>query len=118
MRTGRNMVLTFEDATVEGVISASKARHRVSTIDASNFHEPGIVTNTARAAVNNGAIVRLNSGSTWTVTGTSCLTRLALAADASVEAPRGKRVTLTVDGTETPLTPGTTYTGALVLTVA
>ncbi|MDO0917041.1 hypothetical protein QQM39_41460 [Streptomyces sp. DT2A-34] len=93
MGAGKNRVLTFEDATVEGVISASKAVHRVSTIDASNFHELGIVTNTARAAVNNGAIVALNSGSTWTVTGTSYLTGLTLAADASVRAPRGKNVT-------------------------
>lgn len=118
MRKGKNMVLTFEDATVEGVISATKAQHRVSSIDASTFYELGIVTNTAQAAVNNGAIVRLNSGSAWTVTGTSYLTRLVLAADATVRAPRGKKVTLTVDGTATALTPGQTYTGALTLTVA
>jgi hypothetical protein len=62
--------------------------------------------------------VQLNSGSTWTVTGTSYLTRLALAADATVRAPGGKIVTLTVDGTVTAVTPGQTYTGALTLTVA
>jgi hypothetical protein len=118
MRKGRNMVLTFESSSVEGVISATKAKHRVSSIDASTFYELGIVTNTTQAAVNNGAIVQLNSGSTWTVTGTSYLTRLALAADATVKAPRGKKVTLTVDGTAAALTPGQTYTGALTLTVA
>lgn len=118
MRKGKNMVLTFEDATVEGVITASRTKHRVSTIDASTFYELGIVTNTAQAAVNNGVVVRLNSGSAWTVTGTSYLTSLTLAADATVKAPRGKTVTLTVDGTETALTPGTTYTGALTVTVA
>ncbi|MGW7258779.1 hypothetical protein [Streptomyces sp. NPDC054834] len=118
MRKGKNMVLTFEDSAVEGVISASRARHRVSTIDASTFYELGIVTNTVQPAVNNGAIVKLNSGSTWTVTGTSYLTSLTIAADAAVKAPRGKTVTLTVDGTPTALTPGTTRTGALTLTVA
>lgn len=118
MRKGKNMVLTFEHASVEGVISASTAKHRISSIDASTFYELGIVTNTAQAAVNNGAIVQLNSGSTWTVTGTSYLTRLALAADATVKASRGKKVTLTVDGTATAITPGQTYTGALTLTVA
>jgi hypothetical protein len=118
MRKGKNMVLTFEDATVEGVITASRTKHRVSTIDASTFYELGIVTNTAQAAVNNGVVVRLNSGSAWTVTGTSYLTSLTLAADATVKAPRGKTVTLTVDGTEAALTPGTTYTGALTVTVA
>ncbi|MCI3279311.1 hypothetical protein [Streptomyces cylindrosporus] len=118
MRTGKNMVLTFEDSTVEGVISATKAKHRVATIDSSTYYELGIVTNTVQAAVNNGAIVRLNSGSTWTVTGTSHLTSLTLAADAAVTAPRGRTVKLTVDGTETALAAGQSYTGDLVLTVA
>ncbi|MEU6139817.1 hypothetical protein ABZ848_05570 [Streptomyces sp. NPDC047081] len=118
MRKGKNMVLTFEDSTVEGVISSTKAKHRVSSIDSSTYYELGIVTNTVQAAVNNGAIVRLNSGSTWTVTGTSYLTSLTLAADAAVKAPRGKSVKLTVDGTETALAAGKSYTGALVLTVA
>ncbi|MFF5141680.1 hypothetical protein ACFY6U_18450 [Streptomyces sp. NPDC013157] len=118
MRNGKNMVLTFEDSTVTGVISATKAKHRVSSIDSSTFYELGIVTNTVQAAVNNGVVVKLNSGSTWTVTGTSYLTSLTLAADAAVQAPRGKSVKLTVDGTETAITAGSTYTGALTLTVA
>ncbi|WP_316767128.1 hypothetical protein [Streptomyces sasae] len=118
MRNGKNMVLTFEGSSVEGVISATKAKHRVSSIDSSTFYELGIVTNTVQAAVNNGVVVRLNSGSTWTVTGTSYLTSLTLAADAAVKAPRGRTVKLTVDGTETAITAGSTYTGALTLTVA
>ncbi|WP_406438110.1 hypothetical protein OHB14_55710 [Streptomyces sp. NBC_01613] len=118
MRNGKNMVLTFEDSKVEGVISATKAKHRVSSIDASTFYELGIVTNTVQAAVNNGAIVKLNSGSTWTVTGTSYLTALAVASDAAVRAPRGRSVTMTVDGTTTAITPGKSYTGAITLTVA
>ncbi|MFD8811640.1 hypothetical protein ACFV23_09170 [Streptomyces sp. NPDC059627] len=118
MRNGKNMVLTFEDSSVEGVISATRAKHRVSSIDSSTFYELGIVTNTVQAAVNNGVVVKLNSGSTWTVTGTSYLTSLTLAADAAVRAPRGKSVKLTVDGTETAITAGSGYTGALTLTVA
>ncbi|WP_194238528.1 hypothetical protein [Streptomyces spongiae] len=74
MRGGKNMVLTFEDTTIRGPVSASRTRHRVSTIDASKFQELGEVTNSAQAAVNNGVIVRLDSGSSWTVTGTSYLT--------------------------------------------
>ncbi|MEV7891088.1 hypothetical protein ACWD3I_42770 [Streptomyces sp. NPDC002817] len=71
MRTGKNMVLTFEESTVEGVIISSRTEHRVSTIDASTFYELGIVANTAQAAVNNGVVVTLNSGSTWTPPGRS-----------------------------------------------
>ncbi|MFF5184528.1 hypothetical protein ACFY30_12175 [Streptomyces sp. NPDC000345] len=93
------------------------AKHRVPSIDASTFHELGIVTNTAQPAVNNGVVVTLDSGSIWTVTGTSYLTSLTLADDAAVKAPRGGTVTLTVDGTVTALTPGSTCTGALTLTV-
>jgi hypothetical protein len=118
VRTGRNMVLTFQDATVEGVISATRAWHRVPSIDASTLYELGIVTNTPQAAVDNGAVVRLEGGSTWTVTGTSYLTSLTIASDAAVRAPRDRTVTLTVDGTRKALTPGTSCTGALVLTVA
>ncbi|WP_369244190.1 hypothetical protein [Streptomyces sp. R41] len=117
MRKGKNMVLTFEDSSVQGVISATTAKHRVSTIDSSNFYELGEVTNTARAVVNNGVVVQLNSGSTWTVTGTSYLTKLTVASDAAVNAPRGKSVTMTVDGTTTALTAGGSYSGAIVLTV-
>ncbi|MFD7708530.1 hypothetical protein ACFV6E_01765 [Streptomyces sp. NPDC059785] len=118
MRTGKNMVLTFEDSTVTGVITASTAEHRVPSIDASLFSELGIVTNTAEAAVNNGVVVRLDGGSVWTVTGTSYLTSLTLAADAAVRAPRGRKLTATVDGTATALTPGVSCTGAIKLTVA
>jgi hypothetical protein len=118
LRKGKNMVLTFEDSTVQGVISSTKAKHRVSSIDSSTFYELGIVTNTVQAAVNNGVIVKLNSGSKWTVTGTSYLTALTLASDAAVGAPFGKSVTMTVDGTETAITAGKTYTGAITLTVA
>lgn len=63
-------------------------------------------------------IVQLNSGSAWTVTGTSYLTKLTVASDAAVKAPRGKSVTMTVDGTATEIAAGGSYSGAIVLTVS
>ncbi|MFD0304986.1 hypothetical protein [Streptomyces sp. NPDC127119] len=63
-------------------------------------------------------MVTLGSDSGWTVTGTSYLSALTLAADATVKAPRGRTVTLTVDGTPTAIESGHSYTGALTLTVA
>ncbi|WP_329310565.1 hypothetical protein [Streptomyces sp. NBC_01262] len=117
MRKAKNLVLTFDGSRVEGVISATSAVHAVSTITSAEYRQLGEVTNTAQAAVNNGVIVTLGTGSSWKVTGTSHLTKLVLASDASVTAPRGKSVTLTVDGTATALTAGSTYSGALVLTV-
>ncbi|MFF3504631.1 hypothetical protein [Streptomyces sp. NPDC003247] len=115
---GQNLVLDFTRSTVEGVISATTTQHRVSTITIAEYREISEVTNTPSPVVNNGVVVTLGSGSRWTVTGTSYLSALTLAADASVKAPRGRTVTLTVDGTPTALEAGRSYTGALTLTVA
>ncbi|WP_406440643.1 hypothetical protein OHB14_17080 [Streptomyces sp. NBC_01613] len=115
---GQNLVLGFTGSTVEGVISAGTAKHNVSTITSAEYREISEVTNTPSAVVNNGVIVTLGSGSTWTVTGTSYLSALTLSSDASVTAASGKTVTLTVDGTETEIKASSTYTGALTLTVA
>lgn len=115
---GQNLVLSFTGSTVEGVISASSAKHAVSTITSAEYRQISEVTNTPGAVVNNGVLVTLGSGATWTVTGTSYLSALTLASDATVTAPSGKTVTLTVNGTTTEIEPGTSYTGALTLTVA
>jgi hypothetical protein len=115
---GQNLVLAFTGSTVEGVISAGTSKHRVSTITSAEYREISEVTNTPSAVLNNGVLVTLGSGSTWTVTGTSYLSALTLASDASVTAPSGKTVALTVDGTATEIKAGGSYTGALTLTVA
>ncbi|XVQ86388.1 hypothetical protein ACQP2K_02840 [Microbispora siamensis] len=115
--TGRNMVLNFSGSKVTGVISAARATHQVDTITSAEYKQLGVVTNTPRPSVNNGAIVNLSGGSTWTVTGTSHLTNLAVSADSTVAAAAGKRVTMTVNGVQTPIVPGQSYTGAIVLTV-
>ena len=113
----QNMALTFTNSTITGVITSSEAHHLSSTITAAQYAQLGTVTNTPRAAINNGAIVVLNAGSKWIVTGTSYLTRLTVAGTASVVSPTGGAVTMTVDGTTTTIVPGTTYTGAIKLTI-
>ncbi|MFE2061772.1 hypothetical protein ACFXDH_05125 [Streptomyces sp. NPDC059467] len=115
---GQNLSLSFTGSTVEGVISASTAKHSVSTITQTEYRQISEVTNTPSAVVNNGVLVTLGAGSTWTVTGTSYLSALTLASTASVAAPSGKTVTLTVNGTATTITAGKSYTGALTLTVS
>ncbi|NNN32351.1 hypothetical protein HLK59_18680 [Streptomyces sp. S3(2020)] len=115
---GQNLTVSLTGSTIEGVISASTAKHSVSTITSAEYREISEVTNTASAVVNNGVLVTLGAGSTWTVTGTSYLSALTLASDAAIEAPSGKTVTLTVDGTTKAITAGTAYTGAITLTVA
>jgi hypothetical protein len=118
MRGDLNMVLKFAATRVEGVISATLAEHAVDTIDSSNWWELGDVSNTPKAAINNGAIVSLTDASQWTVTGTSYLTSLTIDSTSSVRAKGfGKSVTMTVDGVTTAIKAGNTYTGAIVLSV-
>jgi hypothetical protein len=118
MRADLNLVLNFAAAQVAGVLTATLAEHHVDTIDASNWWELGAVTNTAQPAVNNGVIVALTKGSTWTVTGKSYLTALSLDATSAVTGPAGGKVTVTVNGTAVTVTPGAKYTGAIVVTPA
>lgn len=112
---GKNMVLTFTDSKITGVITASTAKHAVTTITADNYRQLGEVTNTAAAVVNNGAIVGLAEGSVWTVTGTCHLSKLTLDTSSSVVASRGRGLTLTVDGVRRRISAGSTYTGEIVL---
>jgi hypothetical protein len=113
---GKNLVVTFDNCTLTGVVSAATAEHRVSKISSANYQEIGLITNTARPAINNGVLVTLKNGSTWQVAGTSYLSSLALDQGSAVVAASGK-LTVTVDGKAHDLTPGSTVTGAIVVAV-
>jgi hypothetical protein len=130
----RNMAITLLNADITGVISASTAAHILPRIEypigvdedtgmpyINEGHEEdykylGMVTNTPSPAVNNGVIVSLDADSSWTLTGTCYLTSLSLAEGSVVAGLNGAEATMTVDGVETTIAPGT-YSGAIVLTV-
>jgi len=112
-----NLRVSFQYASMEGVISAATARHVAARIDKSNCEQLGNVVNTPCEAVNNGVIVSLDSTSVWTLTGTSYLTALELEKGAVIRGADGKAVKFTVDGAEQELAPGK-YTGKLVLSLA
>lgn len=114
---GLNMVLSFTGCRVTGVISATQAHHAVSTITSANWQQLGEVSNEVQPIINNGVIVTVGSGSQWSVTGPCYLSKLDIAADAAVTGAGRGGVSMTVDGTPTPITPGQTYTGAIVLSV-
>lgn len=59
---------------------------------------------------------KLAAGSTWVVEKTTALSKLTIAKDASVKAPEGSSITMTVDGIGTPIAAGE-YKGKIVLTV-
>jgi hypothetical protein len=115
--SSKNLGLTFDNATITGVISASTATHTGhTTIPAADYRYLGAVTNTPAPSVNNGVIVSLTDGSKWIVTGSSYLTSLSLETGSSIGAPIGSSVSMTVNGQARLFRPGT-YTGAIVLTV-
>jgi hypothetical protein len=117
--TGKNMVLTFDNASITGVISASEAHHLKSVlyVNKEDYKLFGVVTNTAHASINNGVIVSLTRNSNWTVTGTSYLTRLSIEAGSTITAPQGYSVTMTVDGISRPIGTGD-YKGQISLAIA
>jgi len=118
----KNLGITFDNARITGIISASNALHyyngkyypKIGKDDMMVFNR---VINTPGTAVNNGVIVSLNNGSKWTVTGTSYLTKLALDSSSSVTARKGLGVSMTVNGIKTDIRPGQTYTGAIAVSV-
>ncbi|MBB2891870.1 hypothetical protein [Flexivirga oryzae] len=115
--SGMNMVLNFDHSTIAGVLSSSTAKHRVSTIDSSNYQQLDEVDNHAGQAVNNGTIVDLDDAA-WTVTGTSYLSKLTVGHGSRVLGAHGKQVTMTVDGVRTPIDAGKTYTGNVVISLS
>ena len=107
----KNLDVRFTNAHLEGVISSAcqKWADGVTKINGDNHHELNNITQWAAPTVNNGVIVTLDASSSWTVTGTSYITKLVIADGAQVIAE-----TMTVDGVKTPIVPGT-YTGKIIL---
>jgi hypothetical protein len=70
-----------------------------------------------RSAFSEAAATKtVDSDSTWVVNETTSLSSLTIGRRASVTAPQGYSITLTVDGTGKPIKPGD-YKGKIVLTV-
>lgn len=63
----------------------------------------------------NTLTVSLDSKTRWTVTGDSSMTTLSIANGATLSAPTGQRLVMTVNGVETAIAPGT-YNGKIVIT--
>jgi hypothetical protein len=121
---GKNLLLTLNHASLEGVVTASEAHHSQADIGSADYRLLGEVTNTPHQAINNGVWVQLNY-STWTITGTSYLTKLVIGQHSAVAAPAGYKLVVTIDkdfdgaGTAvaTTLVPYHTYVGYITITV-
>ena len=117
MRDGRNLVVNLDHSSLRGVVSSSTTKHAIDTITDADWKQISEVTNTVSPAVNNGAILALTDGASWTPTGTSYLTSLSIDATSHVAAARGRHLTVTVDGVPTTLRAGHTYTGQITVQV-
>jgi hypothetical protein len=118
LQAPKNLAIKFINAKVNGIISAATAAYRegVAVIDYTNCLELSAITQIAHEPVNNGVIASFDKNSVWTVTGTSYLTSLTIDDGATIVAPGGKTLTMTVDGVKTKISPGT-YKGKIVMAV-
>jgi hypothetical protein len=116
--------VTFEKATITGAITTATVKHALGpngeeiTMKTPQFYKLiGEVTNTYSATDDKyGITVSLDADSKWVVDETSYLTSLTIANGASITAPEGYSVTMTVNGIKKTIGAGT-YKGKIVLTV-
>ena len=97
----KNLDIYIENATVNGVISAANAFYKdgLTQITKNNCQELSNITQIPAPPVNNGVIVTV------------------AAKGGRMTGIQGKKLTMTVDGTERGVEPGE-YTGLIQLTIA
>ena len=113
----KNLDIVFDNVKIRGMISSSEARHNTVTVTRYNYNELSVVNNTVSAPVNNGVIVHLTGGSSWTVTESCWITAMEISEDSYVCAPEGKTLKMVVNNHETPVSTGT-YKGMIQLIVS
>lgn len=115
-------VTLSDGASLNGTISATSIIH-VDENDKQNTHFTideyyylGHVANRMYYNGGNDVSVILENGSAWTVADDSTITGLTIDKGATINAPEGSSLTMTVDGVKKAVAPGT-YKGKIVLTV-
>ncbi len=114
----QNLILTFDNTRLKGIISASRSKHAVDKITSDTRQEIYQIYDSPCEAVNNGVIVRLTNGSSWTVWGRSYITALTIDETSGVYSPDGSPIIMKVDGVDVVPEPGKTYTGNILVTVS
>ncbi|MDD6239199.1 MAG: hypothetical protein PUA87_07165 [Oscillospiraceae bacterium] len=112
------MILDFKNCTLTGAISTGKAVHTQGEPEESKWWLIGLVDDTLEPVEKDkGTKAIFDAVSQWTVNKTCYLGGLTIAEGAKIQAVEGKTLSMTVDGKETAIVPGT-YTGKIVLTIA
>jgi hypothetical protein len=125
MTSESDVAVSFEKANITGAITTATAVHAVAKNGEKLvmqdkpdlYYLVGEVIETY-APTNDkyGVKVSLDSVSTWVVSKSSYLTGLTIANGATVTAPKGFKVTMTVDGAAKEIKPGD-YKGKISLTI-
>ncbi len=120
-----NVIVTFKNATITGAITTSTVKHvvgpngeEVTSKTPELYYLIGQVTNVYGAKPEDpyGITVLLDQDSKWIVNKTCYLTSLNVTQGATITAPEGYSVTMTVDGVKTAI-GARNYGGQIVLTV-
>jgi hypothetical protein len=112
-----DLIVTFERATFTGAITTAVATS-VGTPSYEKYYLIGEVENRYCASDDEDAVqVTLKAAATWVVNKTSFLDRLTIAEGATLSAPEGQDLVMTVNGVRKPVAPGT-YTGDITLRVS
>jgi len=120
-----NVIVTFRNASIKGAITTSTVSHvlgpngeKITSSTPELYYLIGQVNNTYGPKPEDpyGITVLLDENSTWVVDKTSYLTALNVTQGATITAPEGYSVTMTVDGKKMPI-GGHNYGGQIVLTV-
>jgi hypothetical protein len=118
--------VSFRNATIRGAVTTAETKNplgpkgeEITMQTPELFTLIGEVDNVYRPMPDDphGITASLDADSRWIVLETSYLTGLTVEKGASITAPEGRKVTLTVDGVEKKIKPGT-YTGRIVLAVS
>jgi len=116
---GQNIAVTFDSATIKGVISSGIQKHTLAepgeTVTKETYYKIGHVTVTPSETVSNGVIVTLTNGSVWKVKGTSYLSSLTVDETSSVKLSGGLQITVNGETVSADSLKGTTVKGNIVI---
>jgi hypothetical protein len=110
-------------ATLNGAISLTETRHIDETgkqnthFTINEYYYLGHVTNRNFRNGMSSLSVSLADGGVWKVTGDSWLSKLEMKGG-TIEGPNGATAVMKIDGKETPIRPGATYVGKIVIAPA
>ncbi|MGC3981490.1 MAG: hypothetical protein QM808_09540 [Steroidobacteraceae bacterium] len=110
------MTVSITDATITGGISSSNAVQETKPTE-QTLKLVGVLKQTFAPVSSNGVEVTLGRNGKWIANKTSYLSALTIADGASLTAPKGYSLSLTVDGRDTPIKTGN-YKGAVVVKVS